>query len=102
MTDQELLELAAKAVGYTVLHHVDGYVDEYGNGPDYGLQIEGYYCVWNPLDDDDDALRLATRLKINIVFVGTFVRCSGSGKDFVIVDEELGENEGKATQKLFG
>lgn len=46
MTDRELLEFAAKAVGYKK-HFV-------------------HYLGWNPLTDDGDALRLAVKLGIEI------------------------------------
>ena len=54
MTDRELLELAAKAIGRPELMA----------GAEYGL--EG--MEWNPLTDDGDALRLAVRLQIEIGF----------------------------------
>ncbi len=58
-TDRELLELAAKAAG------IEGdYMRYWGDSgintgdPDNGL--------WNPLEDDGHALRLACKLKLNI------------------------------------
>ena len=66
MTDKELLELAAKAVGITNLIFM-------GDGTS-GLQpsqlddnIEDFWIdPWNPLTDAGDALRLAVTLKIYI------------------------------------
>src|SRR5574340_602466 len=58
MTDRELLELAAKAVGYKPHSWIDGIqrlLVEDDDGP--GLP-------WNPLVDDGDALRLAVKLGI--------------------------------------
>ena len=62
MTDRELLELAAKAAGYTTIQYQnlkDSSLDiRYGideaiwNGEDY----------WNPLENDGTALRLAVKL----------------------------------------
>ena len=52
MTDKELLELAAKAAGYSVrtdITYADGVVVNDG-------------AIWNPLTDDGDALRLAVKL----------------------------------------
>ena len=53
MTDRELLELAAKAAGYTLDRHT---------------QKPWAYCLggveWNPLTDDGDALRLAVALRM--------------------------------------
>ena len=62
MTDKELLEYAAKAVGYTDIAYEDGWWLEvrYGlteavwNGEDY----------WNPLESDADAFRLAVKLTV--------------------------------------
>lgn len=61
MTDRELLQLAAKAAGYTLTDHYD---------------VEGRYwpwceekCdYWNPMWCGDDTLRLATDLRINLEF----------------------------------
>ena len=52
MTDKELLELAAKAAGFT--NWWDGWSDEGRETSDY----------WNPLTDDGDALRLAVKLRL--------------------------------------
>ena len=50
MTDRELLELAAKAIGLE----------------EAKMRIE--FNQWNPLDDDGDALRLAVKLGIHVVW----------------------------------
>lgn len=46
MTDRELLELAAKAAGFT-------------------LELSDY---WNPLEDDGDAFDLACALEMTVIF----------------------------------
>jgi hypothetical protein len=62
MTDQELLELAAKAAGYEI---------------DFDSPVNGWYSKgydengdpaewWNPLTDDGDALRLAVNLEMSL------------------------------------
>jgi hypothetical protein len=53
MTDQELLELAAKAIG--LKFGGDEFYDSYGP-----------LCGWNPLADAGDALRLAIQLDFSI------------------------------------
>lgn len=60
MTDQELLELAAKAAGYKV----------YGNGKLFRIWKDSNveWVDWNPLEDDGDALRLAVQLFRDIHF----------------------------------
>ena len=58
MSDKELMELAAKAVGLRIVdrsHPVSLYVES--DGRKGGVR-------WNPLTDDGDALRLAVRLNI--------------------------------------
>ena len=60
MTDQELLELAAKAAG------IDG-----GWSPSYeAIHVNTApmrnFVLWNPFTDDGDALRLAVKLKLSV------------------------------------
>lgn len=59
MSDRELLELAAKAAGYTLEDYFDAH-DKYWP-----------WCVelgdnWCPLTDDGDALRLAVKLRMRV------------------------------------
>lgn len=70
MNDRELLELAAKAAGI-----IGEWVERYGSGEYYyqgnaeGVLYElpgGGWSVWNPLEDDGDALRLAVTLNMGI------------------------------------
>jgi len=75
MTDCELLELAAEAAG------IQG---EWGDQPLQRLPPGGSACglllpveeangrnaVWNPLENDKDALRLALKLRLNVTFTG--------------------------------
>jgi len=63
MTDRELLELAAKAAGYDVVFVHDNKIPMRRDVPNRkGMK------VWNPLEDDGDALRLAARVGISISF----------------------------------
>ena len=55
ITDRELLELAAKAAGYSF----DGTTLR-------NTSTDFEYNGWNPLDDDGDALRLAVKLRMGI------------------------------------
>ena len=58
MNDRELLELAAKAIGFNL------HVNSVG---DYQLWKDGEYVgFWIPLEDDGDALRLAVKLKMTV------------------------------------
>lgn len=58
MEDRELVELAAKAAGITGTWHRSGYVAYSG------------WCgsVFDPLNDDGDALRLAVNLGLGVSF----------------------------------
>ena len=60
MTDRELLEAAAKAAGILI------YFDDVGQCCQRvpGDQLSTY--LWEPLEDDGDALRLAVKLNITV------------------------------------
>lgn len=63
-TDSELLELAAKAAGI-VGRYGQASDDYYYRGNTHGIITTLQNCndyVWNPLEDDGDALRLAVKL----------------------------------------
>jgi hypothetical protein len=63
-TDRELLELAARAAGYSFHDLEDGmyiYFPSEARDDDF---------PWNPLTDDGDALRLAVKLNMQIVITG--------------------------------
>jgi hypothetical protein len=65
MTDRELLELAAKACGlYREWKEPDYEVQWNGNG--LWCSGMGKGLLWNPLDDDGDALRLAVKLGMEV------------------------------------
>ncbi|MDN7490619.1 hypothetical protein QZM35_23180 [Burkholderia sp. AU45274] len=58
MTDKELLEHAAKAAKFDFVPSKDGGIGWIG-----GI----LHKPWNPLRDDGDALRLAVKMKMDIV-----------------------------------
>lgn len=64
MTDEELLELAAKAIGRTDLRCVREFIQ---GELRVGMWDDLNEVVWNPLTDDGDAFRLACNLKISII-----------------------------------
>lgn len=72
MSDRELLELAAKAAGISLLRWSDTWAGEPG---EEGFQTDDY-SRWNPLTDDGDALRLAVKLNFDVCINGetVFVR----------------------------
>jgi hypothetical protein len=71
MNDRELLELAAKATGDSVVWggtwNVGGELIDCTDIPYLGSgQPDENDVYWNPLEDDGDALRLAVKLNIQI------------------------------------
>jgi hypothetical protein len=93
MTDQELLELAAKAAGLTSV-----------GADDAGLYPSGMTGPWNPLTDDGDALRLAVKLRIDIEFSGTaggktYASNYAAPSDLVPCSERHAEDASAATRR---
>ena len=67
MNDRELLELAAKAAGVKIVPCTCSYEEwpfKYADG-------QGRRGHWNPLVNDGDALRLATKLRISLHWCST-------------------------------
>jgi hypothetical protein len=58
MSDKELLEDAAKTAGVDLA---------WSSNEDQSPRDRATWNVWNPLVDDGDALRLAVKLRMNIV-----------------------------------
>lgn len=89
--DRALLELAAKAAG------VAGVFVE-SHGPDIGQDAAGIGRpgarygdrLWNPLDDDGDALRLAVKLGMNLDVSGG--RACALVRALPGSEEQLGED----------
>lgn len=63
MTDRELIEQAARAAGYEWRADIAEHRKEIGI---VGLWIPGVSTLWNPLDDDGQALRLAVKLQLTV------------------------------------
>jgi len=63
MTDQEQLELAAKAAGIEVIGDA---LFDFGYGIDVICPESGNDMQWNPLKDYGDALQLAVKLNLSI------------------------------------
>lgn len=75
MNDKELLELAAKAAGYSL--HIWG-----AKGEENVVRVdEEAHYRWNPLTDDGDALRLAVKLAMWIYEYSTHVAVAATYND---------------------
>lgn len=88
-TDRELLELAARAAGYQV---DTGFADcplIYGEdaGPDGPRE-------WNPLTDDDDALRLLRRLELDISHDNERHAVSVTNQSDVLIEVGMSDDAG--------
>lgn len=102
--DREMLEYAAKAAGITGKygHAPDDY---YYKGNTEGILTtlpDGQLYVWNPLTDNNDAFRLAARLKIQVAF-GTFKDNVASAYKFgtPAVEVENTDIEAAAREAIF-
>lgn len=93
MNDRELLELAAKAAGYTVHGWiVDRFIVNFGDG----LRGE-----WNPLTDDCDALRLAVKCRLMVdVLGGRSFACWGVVKGQIQRGHEVSEDIGAGVDEF--
>jgi hypothetical protein len=63
MTDRDLLEHAARSAGYEWRADIAAHRNEIGV---LGLWIPGLSTLWNPLDNDGQALRLAVKLQLTV------------------------------------
>jgi len=71
-TDREMLELAARAAGYSFKWGKDWH--------DKGAPLVDDK-LWNPRHDNNDSFRLAARLKLQVAF-GTFTDYEASAYEF--------------------
>lgn len=78
MTDRELLEKAAKAAGIVGIYvpASDGILEAIAHNDEDDCQ-----WYWNPLVSDEDALRLAVKLRLDVHF-----EMNGVGGDTPIVE----------------
>ena len=94
MTDRELLEMAAKAAKIKI-HNIEN-----SGGPHY----KGTLNRWNPLDDDGDALRLAVKLRLDVMFGFddeenvVSVNANWDGAPAEVIQEILGKDVAEATR----
>jgi hypothetical protein len=98
MTDKELIEFAAKGAGYPIS---DGYSELMG-GKLWWVYLQGsgdppndsaWYEIWNPLEDDGDALRLAVKLQINIYHGESLVSAVSMGlNECGVFEDKVGDS----------
>lgn len=97
--DRELLELAAKAAGYSEFR-----IDEAGEAR--VRKPGGFSAPWNPLEDDGDALRLAVKLGLSIIQQRTLrgpepvaASCGFGGEDFRLTSTDYNGDPFAATRR---
>lgn len=82
MTDRELLELAARAAGLEVWRGKGHQAERLFAAPNRGDSTGVVTGVeWNPLEDDGDALRLAVKLRMQILLSVSEVTMISEGRD---------------------
>ena len=96
MTDRELLELAANACGWRVVTRweFDGLNVDVGGG--------ATIVKWNPLTHDGAALRLAVKLRLNLIFEewdGVEYACAVPYRSHQGQDEVVDDDENAATRR---
>lgn len=99
MTDQELLEYAAKAVELVNPRYVAN--TSWGTGISHGDGDEAY-VVWNSLLSDADAFRLAAHLRFAIDMGGINTLSQQvyvGGAEGYLSSEDIGEDILKATRR---
>ncbi len=94
-TDRELLERAAKAAAIETVYWNDGR-EPYSSGLGFILPSNR---LWNPLDDDGDALRLAVKLHLMVDIRDDGAHTSVLGDYGLNTDELHGDNSGAATRR---
>jgi hypothetical protein len=87
MTDRKMLELAAKAAGYSFKWGKDWH--------DKGAPLVDDK-LWNPLDDDGDNRRLQVDLKIELIITDQSANACFDG---VFYSEPLGKGARKAARR---
>ena len=93
MNDRELLENAAKAVGF-VQHH--SYREKLNSL--LWLSESGFPSTWSPLTDDKDALRLAVDLKMDLTLMPWRIEAHVSDCP-VVVEEVVNKDAYAATRR---
>ena len=111
MTDRELLERAAKAIGMYVLHeraewpreNVGWFFNQVGGHPPALYDRANNLKGWFPLTDDGDALRLAVKrrqqidMDASLPFVAVYDEGETTG--VIKVTEPLGDDPAAATRR---
>lgn len=97
MEDRALIEYACLAAGMTGWLYGYRMLDD--RSYEYGMTKDG--ILWNPLTDDGDALRLAIKLNIDIMFFKGFqeVLCCGQGDIDSNTIEPYGDDIDASTRK---
>ncbi len=93
MSDRELLELAAKAAGIAPVPYTWDKGSPWGEHEGFTVSGEGPN-EWNPLEDDGDALELAVKLQISVMFQSSGVEARSYHGEFFIAREAVSYETG--------
>lgn len=105
MDDHELLEMAAKAVGFEVLPNIE----TLGEGVWIAAKYRSIFSdehpeyLWNPLADDGDALRLAVRLCMSVSAgpcVASANTISGALRGVFPKEDTISQGQGRAVRRV--
>ena len=105
MTDRELLELAAKAIGRAEAKFEDGEWLELRYGYKIAMWHDDFDNYWNPLESNADAFALAVKLRIHIEWAFTqhgepeIVQASPKGRGHCADFQALGDKPYAATRR---
>jgi hypothetical protein len=102
MSDRDLLELAAKAAGMDVSWHNEDEADYYATNE--GIFLNGKRSpdnskYWNPLTDDGDALRLAVKLRLEVVVQERYIWANTTSGPFPPPREDATPDPYAATRR---
>lgn len=98
-TDRELLELAAKAVGYVIESHTSFGAWVYPSSCKPNEDGEWPIFLWSPQHDDGDALRLAVKLEMQLRILHKENEVSVYGSPDGRVDESVHGDPFAATRR---
>ena len=97
-TDRELLEWAAKAVGFQIIRHHDGIIRHYDCAA--VINDNGHWQYWNPRDNSCDSFYLLVRLGMRLQFFSLDTVEGVPGKHLITVSWAPGGEKNRTEDVL--